>query len=132
MSEKHKKHQEPKGAPFKLKTDPRVTWIGRLIRKTSIDELPQLFNVLRGEMSLVGPRPPIPYEAAHYQSWHLRRTLSLLPGITGVWQVEGRSRVTFNEMVRMDLRYLRDCSLSLDLRILLRTVLVVACCEGAA
>jgi lipopolysaccharide/colanic/teichoic acid biosynthesis glycosyltransferase len=118
-------------APFKLKSDPRITWIGRLIRKSSIDELPQLFNVLKGEMSLVGPRPPIPYEAAHYQSWHLRRTLSLMPGITGVWQVEGRSRVSFDEMVRMDLRYLRDCSLGLDLRILLRTVLVVVRCEGA-
>ena len=125
---------EPHGesrSPFKLQADPRVTWIGRLIRKTSIDELPQLFNVLKGEMSLVGPRPPIPYEAAHYQSWHLRRVLSLNPGMTGVWQVEGRSRVTFNEMVRMDLRYLRDCSFGLDMRILLRTVLVVVRCDGA-
>ncbi len=119
------------GAPFKLQRDPRVTWIGRLIRKTSIDELPQLFNVLKGDMSLVGPRPPIPYEAAHYQPWHLRRVLDLKPGITGLWQVEGRSRVTFNEMVRMDLRYCRECSLALDIRILLRTVLVVARCEGA-
>ena len=118
-------------SPFKLQADPRVTWIGRLIRKTSIDELPQLFNVLKGEMSLVGPRPPIPYEAAHYQSWHLRRVLSQTPGITGLWQVEGRSRVSFDEMVRMDLRYRRDCSFGLDIRILLRTVLVVARCEGA-
>jgi lipopolysaccharide/colanic/teichoic acid biosynthesis glycosyltransferase len=119
------------GAPYKLQHDPRVTWIGRLIRKTSIDELPQLFNVLKGEMSLVGPRPPIPYEAAQYQPWHLRRVLDLKPGITGLWQVEGRSRVTFNDMVRMDLRYCRECSLALDIRILLRTVLVVARCEGA-
>ncbi len=118
-------------ASFKLQADPRVTWIGRLIRKTSIDELPQLFNVLKGEMSLVGPRPPIPYEAAHYQSWHLRRILSQTPGITGLWQVEGRSRVSFDEMVRMDLRYRRYCSFGLDIRILLRTVLVVARCEGA-
>ena len=118
-------------APYKLQCDPRITWIGRLIRKTSIDELPQLLNVLKGEMSLVGPRPPIPYEAAHYQPWHLRRVLDLKPGITGLWQVEGRSRVTFNEMVRMDLRYCRECSLALDIRILLRTVLVVARCEGA-
>ena len=126
--------KQPNGgtkAPFKLQADPRVTWIGRLIRKTSIDELPQLFNVLKGEMSLVGPRPPIPYEAAHYQSWHLRRVLSQTPGITGLWQVEGRSRVSFDEMVRMDLRYRRDCSFGLDIRILLRTVLVVARCEGA-
>ena len=119
------------GAPYKLQRDPRITWIGRLIRKTSIDELPQLFNVLKGDMSLVGPRPPIPYEAAHYQPWHLHRVLDLTPGITGLWQVEGRSRVTFNEMVRMDLRYCRECSLALDIRILLRTVLVVARCEGA-
>ena len=117
--------------PFKLQDDPRVTWIGRLIRKTSIDELPQLFNVLHGEMSLVGPRPPIPYEAAHYQSWHLRRILSVKPGITGVWQVEGRSRVSFNEMVRMDLRYIRHCSLLLDMKLLFRTVAAVLRCEGA-
>ena len=93
--------------------------------------MPQLFNVLKGEMSLVGPRPPIPYEAVHYQSWHLRRVLSQIPGITGLWQVDGRSRVSFDEMVRMDLRYRRDCSFGLDIRILLRTVLVVARCEGA-
>ena len=118
-------------APYKLQSDPRVTRIGRFIRKTSIDELPQFFNVLKGDMSLVGPRPPIPYEAAHYQSWHLRRILTIKPGITGLWQVEGRSKVTFNEMVRMDLRYIRDCSPALDLKILLKTVLVVVSCEGA-
>lgn len=119
-------------APYKLKSDPRITRVGRFIRKTSIDELPQLFNVLKGDMSLVGPRPPIPYEAAHYQPWHLRRILNVKPGITGLWQVEGRSRVTFNDMVRMDLRYIRDCSLTLDLKILMKTVLVVFRCEGAA
>jgi lipopolysaccharide/colanic/teichoic acid biosynthesis glycosyltransferase len=124
------------GAPaqaggFKLKADPRITAIGRFIRKTSIDELPQFFNVLKGEMSLVGPRPPVPYEAERYQSWHQRRVFELKPGLTGIWQVEGRSRVSFDEMVRMDLRYLRHCSLRFDLGILLRTVAVVLTCEGA-
>ena len=121
-----------RGTPYKLRTDPRITRIGRLIRKTSIDELPQLFNVLRGDMSLVGPRPPIPYEAAHYQSWHLRRVTSMKPGLTGLWQVEGRGRVTFNDMVRLDLRYIRDCSLVVDLKILAKTVVVVLRCVGAA
>ena len=116
---------------YKLTTDPRITTVGRFIRKTSIDELPQLFNVLGGDMSLVGPRPPIPYEAARYQAWHLRRLLSAKPGLTGLWQVEGRSKVSFNEMVRMDLRYIRDCSLGLDIKILLKTVMVVTRCEGA-
>lgn len=116
---------------YKIKADPRVTPIGRFIRRTSLDELPQLFNVLRGEMSLVGPRPPLPYEAENYQSWHLRRVLEIRPGITGLWQVEGRSKVSFDEMVRMDLRYIRNCSLSLDLRLLLRTALVVFRCDGA-
>jgi lipopolysaccharide/colanic/teichoic acid biosynthesis glycosyltransferase len=121
------------GAPatFKIKADPRVTPIGRFIRRTSIDELPQLFNVLKGDMSLVGPRPPIPYEAATYQPWHLRRLVSIEPGMTGIWQVEGRSRVPFNEMVRMDLRYIRECSLALDISILFKTVLVVLRGEGA-
>mgnify|MGYP002377888121 CR=1 FL=1 len=115
---------------YKMKTDPRVTWVGRIIRKTSIDELPQLFNVLKGEMSLVGPRPPLRYEADHYQSWHLRRILDAKPGITGLWQVEGRSRTTFDEMVRLDIRYMRNCSLSLDLKILLKTFKVVLQCDG--
>lgn len=116
---------------YKIKADPRVTKVGRFIRRTSIDELPQLFNVLKGDMSLVGPRPPLPYEAENYRSWHLRRLLEVRPGITGLWQVEGRSRVTFDEMVRMDLRYMRGCSLGLDLRLLARTILVVLRDEGA-
>jgi lipopolysaccharide/colanic/teichoic acid biosynthesis glycosyltransferase len=116
---------------FKMKADPRITAIGRFIRKTSIDELPQFLNVLKGEMSLVGPRPPVPYEAERYKSWHLRRVFELKPGLTGIWQVEGRSRVSFDDMVRMDLRYLRSCSLRFDLAILLRTVVVVLTCEGA-
>lgn len=117
---------------FKLKTDPRVTPLGRFIRKTSIDELPQLFNVLKGDMSLVGPRPPIPYESAQYQPWHLRRILAIKPGITGLWQVEGRSNVGFSDMVRLDLRYLRDCSFRLDIKILWKTVGAVIRCDGAA
>lgn len=116
---------------YKVKDAPSVTWVGRFMRKTSIDELPQLFNVLKGDMSLVGPRPPIPYEAENYQSWHLRRVLDIKPGMTGLWQVEGRSKVTFDEMVRMDLRYVRSCSLAMDLRILAKTFPVVLSCEGA-
>src|SRR6202165_2451708 len=116
---------------YKLKSDPRVTRVGRVIRKTSMDELPQLFNVLKGDMSLVGPRPPIPYEAEKYEAWHLRRILEIRPGITGLWQVEGRSKTSFDDMVRLDLRYIRDCSLMLDLKILIKTVKVVLRCDGA-
>lgn len=116
---------------FKMKADPRVTAIGRFIRKTSIDELPQFYNVLKGDMSLVGPRPPVPYEADKYKAWHRRRVFEMKPGLTGIWQVEGRSRVSFDDMVRMDLRYLQRCSLRFDLSILFRTVLVVLTCKGA-
>ena len=116
---------------FKMKSDPRVTPIGRFIRKTSIDEIPQFWNVLKADMSLVGPRPPLPYEADRYKAWHRRRVFDLKPGLTGIWQVEGRSRVSFDDMVRMDLRYLRECSLGFDLRLLFRTVAVVLRCEGA-
>jgi len=131
--EHEKVNQQDTADPmYKIKADPRVTKVGRFIRKTSIDELPQLFNVLKGEMSLIGPRPPLPYEAESYQSWHLRRVLDIRPGITGLWQVEGRSKVSFDEMVRMDLRYIHGCSLGLDLRILAKTVLVVLNCKGAA
>jgi exopolysaccharide biosynthesis polyprenyl glycosylphosphotransferase len=116
---------------YKIKWDPRVTRVGSIIRKTSMDELPQLFNVLRGDMSLVGPRPPIPYEAEKYEAWHLRRILEIRPGITGLWQVEGRSKTSFDDMVRMDLRYIRNCSPMFDLKILLRTIKVVLKREGA-
>ena len=102
---------------FKLKNDPRITPIGRFLRKSSLDELPQLFNVLLGQMSLVGPRPPLPYEYEKYQAWHRRRVLELKPGMTGLWQVEGRSRTTFDEMVRMDLKYAKNRTLWLDLKI---------------
>jgi lipopolysaccharide/colanic/teichoic acid biosynthesis glycosyltransferase len=106
--------------------------VGWFIRSTSIDELPQLYNVLRGDMSLVGPRPPLPYEAEKYQSWHLRRVLEIRPGLTGLWQVEGRSRTSFDDMVRLDLRYIREWSPILDLKILAKTVLVVVRRDGAA
>jgi lipopolysaccharide/colanic/teichoic acid biosynthesis glycosyltransferase len=114
-----------------MKSDPRITSIGKIIRKTNIDELPQFFNVLKGEMSLVGPRPPIPYEVEKYQSWHLRRILEVKPGITGLWQVDGRSRTSFDDMVRLDLRYAQNWSLWLDLKILAKTVRVVIRPRGA-
>lgn len=116
---------------YKIKSDPRVTWIGRIIRKTSMDELPQFFNVLKGDMSLVGPRPPLPYEVERYQSWHLRRVLAVRPGITGLWQVKGRSKTTFDEMVRLDVRYIEEQSLFLDIKILLKTVITVVNDVGA-
>jgi lipopolysaccharide/colanic/teichoic acid biosynthesis glycosyltransferase len=119
------------GAVYKLTQDSRVTAIGRFLRKTSLDELPQLFNVLRGEMSLVGPRPPIPYELEGYDVWHRRRVLEAKPGITGLWQVTGRSRLRFDDMVRLDLRYATRWSLWLDLKILIRTVRVVLSGTGA-
>jgi exopolysaccharide biosynthesis polyprenyl glycosylphosphotransferase len=119
------------GAVYKLTQDPRVTPVGQLLRKTSLDELPQLFNVLTGEMSLVGPRPPIPYELDAYDLWHRRRLLEAKPGITGLWQVTGRSRLRFDDMVRLDLRYAKSWSLWLDLKILLRTVRVVLSGAGA-
>jgi len=119
------------GGVFKLTNDKRVTRVGKFLRRTSLDELPQFLNVLKGEMSLVGPRPPIPYELAAYQTWHRRRVLEVKPGITGLWQVTGRSRVDFDEMVRLDLRYATTWSPSLDLTILLRTPLAVIKGEGA-
>jgi len=116
---------------YKLTADPRVTPVGRFLRRTSLDELPQLFNVLRGEMSLVGPRPPIPYELGYYDIWHKHRLLPVKPGITGLWQVEGRSRVSFDQMVRLDLEYGRTWSLWLDIKILLRTPQAVVSGDGA-
>ena len=120
-----------RGGVFKIVDDPRVTAVGRILRKISLDELPQLWNVLRGEMSLVGPRPPIPYEVEQYKSWHRRRILEAKPGITGLWQVTGRSRTTFDEMVRLDIRYARTCSLLTDLKILLSTPRAVLEGKGA-
>jgi exopolysaccharide biosynthesis polyprenyl glycosylphosphotransferase len=116
---------------YKITSDPRVTPIGKFLRRTSMDELPQFINVLKGEMSLVGPRPPVPYEFESYGVWHRRRVMEVKPGITGLWQVNGRSRTTFDEMVRLDLRYVRKWSLWLDLKILLQTPLVVLTGDGA-
>jgi lipopolysaccharide/colanic/teichoic acid biosynthesis glycosyltransferase len=116
---------------YKITNDSRVTTLGRLLRKTSMDELPQFFNVLKGEMSLVGPRPPIPYELEKYDSWHRRRVLEVKPGITGLWQVKGRSSTTFDEMVRLDLQYARNWSPLMDVKILLRTPLAMVGGKGA-
>jgi lipopolysaccharide/colanic/teichoic acid biosynthesis glycosyltransferase len=119
-------------AVFKITNDPRVTPVGRFLRESSLDELPQFWNVLRGDMSLVGPRPPLPYEVEHYRAWHWHRVLHAKPGLTGLWQVVGRSRTTFDEMVRLDLRYARTCSLRTDLGILLATPAAVVSRRGAA
>jgi exopolysaccharide biosynthesis polyprenyl glycosylphosphotransferase len=116
---------------FKIANDPRVTSIGRILRKTSLDEVPQFWNVLRGDMSLVGPRPPIQYEVDQYRTWHCRRVLEAKPGITGLWQVAGRSRTTFDDMVRLDLRYAKTPSVWTDVKILLQTPAAIIAGKGA-
>jgi lipopolysaccharide/colanic/teichoic acid biosynthesis glycosyltransferase len=121
---------EADGPVFKMSRDPRVTRVGRFLRVTSIDEIPQFWNVLRGEMSLVGPRPPIPEEVAQYEPWQLHR-LDVRPGITCLWQISGRSRIGFDEWMRLDLEYIKHQSLGLDLKILLRTMPAVLSREGA-
>ena len=123
--------QKGRDGVFKITDDPRVTPVGKFLRRTSLDELPQFINVLIGEMSLVGPRPPVPYEVEAYDVWHRRRLLEARPGITGLWQVNGRSRTKFDEMVRLDLQYARKQSLWLDLKILLRTPAAVVSGDGA-
>jgi lipopolysaccharide/colanic/teichoic acid biosynthesis glycosyltransferase len=115
---------------YKITDDPRVTPLGSFLRKSSLDELPQFFNVLKGDMSLVGPRPPIKYECVHYKRWHFRRILEVKPGITGLWQVRGRSSTTFDEMVRLDLTYVRTWNLRLDMKILLKTFWAVISTKG--
>ena len=122
---------EAGGGVYKLTNDRRITPVGNFLRRTSLDELPQIINVFLGEMSLVGPRPPIPYELSAYQTWHRRRILEAKPGITGLWQVTGRSLVKFDDMVRLDLRYANTWSLWLDLWILLRTPMAVIRGAGA-
>jgi exopolysaccharide biosynthesis polyprenyl glycosylphosphotransferase len=112
---------EADGPLFKIKEDPRRTWLGKWLRKWSLDELPQLYNILRGDMSMVGPRPPIPTEVAQYKEWHKRR-LDVSPGLTGLWQVSGRSGLTFDEMALLDIYYIENWSLGLDAKILLQTV----------
>lgn len=114
----------------KVKDDPRITRVGRLLRQTSLDELPQILNVLRGEMSVVGPRPPIPYEVEEYDIWH-RKRLDMKPGITGLWQVSGRNRLTFDEMVRVDIYYIENWSLLLDLKIIFLTLPAMIRGDGA-
>jgi lipopolysaccharide/colanic/teichoic acid biosynthesis glycosyltransferase len=116
---------------YKIQKDPRITPFGRILRSSSLDEFPQFFNVLVGQMSLVGPRPPIPYEFECYQLWHRRRILEAKPGITGLWQVNGRSRTSFDDMVRMDLQYIQERSLWIDLKILIKTPFAVISGSGA-
>jgi exopolysaccharide biosynthesis polyprenyl glycosylphosphotransferase len=118
-------------AIYKLTNDPRVTAVGRWLRKTSLDELPQFWNVLRGDMSLVGPRPPVLYEFEKYDFWHRRRVVEVKPGITGLWQISGRSTTKFDDMVRLDLQYYRSWSIWLDIKILLRTPFAVIFGDGA-
>ena len=115
---------------YKMTSDDRVTFVGKFLRRTSLDELPQLINVLRGDMSMVGPRPHLPYEVELYKDWH-RRRLQGLPGITGWWQIHGRSRVPFDEAVKMDIWYLERQSLILDIRIMLRTITKAIVGRGA-
>ncbi|OGF16939.1 MAG: hypothetical protein A2W00_10905 [Candidatus Eisenbacteria bacterium RBG_16_71_46] len=133
-ADRHRHHlshlNECDGPVFKISNDPRVTRVGRFLRRSSIDEIPQFWNVLRGEMSLVGPRPPIPEEVAQYEPWQLRR-LSVRPGLTCLWQISGRSRIGFDEWMRLDLEYIKHQSLGLDLKILCRTIPAVLSREGA-
>ena len=114
-------HNNMKGNIFKMKDDPRITQNGRILRKTSLDELPQLFNVLRGDMSLVGPRPPLVREYVRYEGWHTLR-LSVKPGMTGLWQTRGRNSVHFNDMLRLDFQYIRERGFVCDILIILKTV----------
>jgi len=129
-AERHPSDSSAEGV-FKLTNDPRITRVGSFLRRTSLDEIPQFINVLRGEMSLVGPRPPLPYEVEAYNVWHRRRLIEAKPGITGLWQVSGRSRVTFDDMVRLDLQYARNWTPLMDLKILLRTPGAIVLGDGA-
>jgi diguanylate cyclase (GGDEF)-like protein len=133
INKQNEKHSDKSGACsyHKMTDDPRITPLGRILRKTSLDELPQLYNVLCGEMSLVGPRPPIAYEVDRYCSWHKRRILEVKPGITGLWQVEGRSTLSFDEAVRLDIQYAENWNLLLDLKLILKTFKVVFSGMGA-
>lgn len=121
---------EQEGPVFKIKADPRITPVGQFLRRSSVDEIPQIINVLRGEMSIVGPRPPLPVEVARYQPWH-RRRLDVKPGITCLWQIAGRSQIGFDEWMRLDMEYLRTRSLRTDLAIFLKTLPAVMARRGA-
>lgn len=124
------KYNEIEGAMFKMKDDPRITNIGKFIRKTSIDELPQLLNVLKGDMSLVGPRPPLEREVKEYQAYDKQRLL-IKPGCTGVWQISGRNNVGFNEMIEMDINYIKNMTIREDFKIILKTIRVMIKPNGA-
>lgn len=130
LKEQLRELNEADGPIFKMRNDPRVTRVGRLLRRTSLDELPQVFNILRGDMSWVGPRPPVPSEVAEYTDWH-RRRLEITPGLTGLWQVSGRSDLSFDEMVKLDLYYAENWSLFFDLKIILLTIPAVLSARGA-
>lgn len=125
-----KEQNEVDGPMFKMKNDPRITSVGRFLRKTSLDELPQLWNVLRGDMSLVGPRPPLPREVANYSKYDLQR-LWVIPGITGLWQATERNNVGFEEMVELDLEYIKKRSLLFDVKIILLTIVAIIHPNGA-
>jgi len=124
-----REHNEIKGHAFKMTADPRITKVGRFLRRSSLDELPQLWNVVRGEMSLVGPRPPLPTEVDAYDAWH-RRRLSMKPGVTGLWQIEGRHEPEFDQWVEKDLEYIDRWSPWLDIQIILRTIPAMLRAEG--
>src|SRR3954451_6549260 len=127
---RQRNESDPDGVMFKIKNDPRVTSLGRWLRRYSLDELPQLFNVMVGDMSLVGPRPPLPHEAARYGE-DVKRRLLVKPGITGLWQVSGRSDLSWDDAVRLDLYYVENWSLALDLQIIWKTFFAVAFARGA-
>ena len=124
------KYNEADGPLFKMKNDPRITRVGRFLRKFSIDELPQIINVLKGELSLVGPRPPLPVEVEKYDDWEIKR-MNVKQGITGLWQVSGRSDLSFEEMARLDLYYIQNWSIEMDLKILLKTIPAALFGKGA-
>ena len=131
IESKAEKQSDGRDGVYKLTCDPRVTPFGRWMRKTSLDEIPQFWNVLRGDMSIVGPRPPLQYELDAYKLWHRRRVLEAKPGITGLWQVTGRSRVGFDEMVRLDLRYAANWTPWMDLMIVFKTPFAIVKGTGA-
>lgn len=121
---------EQDGPVFKIKSDPRITSVGKFLRRSSLDEIPQILNVIKGDMSIVGPRPPLPSEVAGYQPWH-RRRLEVKPGITCLWQISGRSQIGFNEWMRLDMEYLKTRSFRADLLIFLKTIPAVIARKGA-
>jgi exopolysaccharide biosynthesis polyprenyl glycosylphosphotransferase len=121
---------EQEGPVFKIRSDPRITNVGRFLRRSSLDEIPQVFNVLKGDMSVVGPRPPLPGEVVNYQPWHMKR-LAVKPGITCLWQISGRSQIGFNEWMRLDMEYLKTRSFRTDLLIFLKTIPAVIARKGA-